>query len=154
MGKPIKRHPSLVQVSREHHYGLLLSWKIREGLKNNIAPERIKRYTDWFYEKYQKAHFDIEEQFIYPILSSDHPLIVQAIQEHRHIEALFHQEDNLTDMLMALEKAMEAHIRFEERNLFNQIQEVATPEQLQLIEDNHNQPFEDTWEDEFWVRSK
>ena len=151
---PIKRHPSLIPVSREHHFGLLLCWKIREGLRLGIDAKRIKRYTDWFFEKYQKAHFDIEEKYIFTILPENHPLIVQAIQEHRYIEMLFGhgQNDSLNDALTALEQAMEAHIRFEERNLFNLIQETATEEQLRLIEAHHNQPFGDDWEDAFWER--
>jgi len=32
MNQPIKRHVALQPVSREHHYGLLLSWKIRDSL--------------------------------------------------------------------------------------------------------------------------
>lgn len=43
MSQPIKRHPSLQPLSREHHYGLLLSWKIREGFKREVPPERIKK---------------------------------------------------------------------------------------------------------------
>lgn len=46
MPKPIKRHTALKPLSREHHHGLLLSWKIREGLKRNIEIPRIKKYID------------------------------------------------------------------------------------------------------------
>ena len=31
-----KRHKALQNLSREHHHGLLLSWKIRTGLNKNI----------------------------------------------------------------------------------------------------------------------
>jgi hemerythrin-like domain-containing protein len=154
MGSPIKRHTSLIPISREHHFGLLLSWKIREGLKYNVNPARIMDYCVWFYNTNLKLHFDIEEQYMYPILGNDHPMIVQALHEHRHIEQLILQKENVTDVLLALEKAIDTHIRFEERNLFNLIQEKATEDQLRLIEQNHNAPFEDTWEDTFWVKVK
>ena len=154
MSKPIKRHESLQQVSREHHYGLLMSWKIREGLKRKVDPSRIKKFIDWFYEKYQKAHFDIEEKYIYPVLNNDDPMIIQAIEEHRYIESLFREKDQIEDALIALEKAMDNHIRFEERILFNKVQKIATEEQLKLIEENHNTPFEDDWEDQFWKSPK
>ncbi len=150
---PLKRHPSLIPVSREHHFGLLLCWKIREGIKLGIDVQRIKRYTDWFYDTYQKAHFEIEEKYIFTILPESHPLIVQAKQEHRAIEKLFEQEDNLHEVLTSIEKAMDAHIRFEERILFNLIQETATEEQFKQIEAHHNQPFSDDWEDTFWDRN-
>lgn len=154
MGKPIKRHPSLVPVSREHHFGLLLSWKIREGLKNDIAPERIMRYCRWFYDTNLKHHFSIEEKYLYPILGYHHPLIVHALEDHHQIEQLMKQTDNLTKTLTDFGEILENHIRFEERNLFNIIQESATEEQLKLIVEHHNEPFNDTWEDEFWNRPK
>ena len=47
--KPLKRHKALQPLSRDHHHGLLLSWKIRSGFKKNIDVERIKVYADWFY---------------------------------------------------------------------------------------------------------
>ena len=65
MPKPVKRSISLTPISREHHHGLLLSWKIREGLKKKLAPKRIKRYTDWFWECHLQSHFDFEEKYIY-----------------------------------------------------------------------------------------
>ena len=50
--KPIKRNKSIQSISREHHHGLLLCWKIRQGMKKNIEPQRIKVYVDWFYNEY------------------------------------------------------------------------------------------------------
>ena len=35
--KPQKRHKALQPLSREHHHGLLLSWKIRTGFSKDIA---------------------------------------------------------------------------------------------------------------------
>jgi len=39
---PIKRSIALQPLSREHHHGLLLCWKIRTGLKKGIDIDRIK----------------------------------------------------------------------------------------------------------------
>jgi hypothetical protein len=47
--KPLKRHAALQPLSREHHHGLLLGWKIRTGLSNGAPLERIKAYADWFF---------------------------------------------------------------------------------------------------------
>ncbi len=47
---PIKRHETIVQFSREHHYGLLLVWKIKQGIQKNIDPERISSYVLYFFE--------------------------------------------------------------------------------------------------------
>jgi len=48
--KPLKRYKALQPLSKEHHHGLLLSWKLRMGFKKNIEIERMKTYADWFYQ--------------------------------------------------------------------------------------------------------
>jgi hypothetical protein len=48
--KPIKRSAALSPLSREHHEGLLFAWKIRQGLQKNIDPERISKFTKWFWD--------------------------------------------------------------------------------------------------------
>ena len=86
MHKPIKRHKALKPVSREHHHGLLLSWKIRQGLKLNISTERICNYLNWFWEHHLKPHFEVEENYIFPILGNDNQLVKQALEDHQKIK--------------------------------------------------------------------
>ncbi len=148
---PIKRHESLRPLSREHHHGLLCAWKIREGLKRNVEPARIRKYTSWFWNSHLHEHFRIEESFVFTILPSSNELVQQALDEHKTLQNLFAQNDESEDSLTLLEKTLDAHIRFEERTLFNAIQEVATPEQFKIIEQNHDESFVDNFEDEFWV---
>ena len=57
--KPQKRHKALQPLSREHHHGLLLSWKIRAGFSENIGPKRIKVYADWFFKNHLIPHFHL-----------------------------------------------------------------------------------------------
>jgi iron-sulfur cluster repair protein YtfE (RIC family) len=46
---------------------------------------------------------------------------------------------------------LEGHIRFEERVLFNKIQEKASAEELQEIQQHHDKEITcGVWEDEFW----
>ncbi|MBR9845633.1 MAG: hemerythrin domain-containing protein [Algicola sp.] len=150
--KPLKRHKALQPLSREHHQGLLLSWKIRTGFKKNIEPERIKTYANWFFENHLIPHFEIEETLIFPILEPEHELIKRALAEHRRLKRLFTETENDTKTLIKIEEELEQHIRFEERILFPEIQKVATEEQLLHIENVH-QPdsFEDNLVDAFWT---
>ncbi|HUH25413.1 MAG TPA: hypothetical protein VLY87_02205 [Flavobacterium sp.] len=150
--KPIKRHPSMQQFSRDHHFGLLLSWKIRQGIKKNIALERMKAYAIWTFEHQIKPHFDLEEVHLLSLLSEDDALRVQTIKEHRVLEALFNTENFSQDTLSNIEELLDAHIRFEERILFNHLQQIATPEELARIEEKHHEAiFKDDWQDEFWT---
>ena len=151
MSPPIKRHQDLQAVSREHHFGLLLSWKIRAGFRKEIAPERIKKYTDWFWENYLKAHFDFEENYIFTILDKQHKYIKKALKDHRRLMRLFTSSDNTERNLWLIEEELDAHIRFEERILFKEIEFVGTEEQLKQIARSHETKDLYDWEDEFWV---
>jgi len=149
--KPLKRHKALQPLSREHHHGLLLSWKIRSGFNKNIDPKRIKTYTDWFFKSHLIPHFEMEEKHIFTILESDSELIKRALAEHRRLKRLFNETTDITKSLGKIEEELEQHIRFEERVLFPEIQKVATEEQMLLIEKIHHQePFKDKLDDEFW----
>ncbi len=44
----MKRSEYIVPLSKDHHFGLLCSWKIQKGLDKNIALNRITAYVDFF----------------------------------------------------------------------------------------------------------
>lgn len=148
---PIKRIKELQPLSREHHYGLLVCWKIRQGIKKNIAHERIKKYTNWFWDKHLQHHFEIEEGYVFPILGNKNSLIIQAKNEHQQLKKLFEEQTVLSNSLNQLEQDLQKHIRFEERVIFNEIQKVATKDEIELIAVAHTSNFKDDYEDEFWL---
>ncbi|WP_421801241.1 hemerythrin domain-containing protein [Flagellimonas sp.] len=152
MGRtPIKRHSALQGVSREHHHGLLLCWKIRTGLSKNVSMERIKVYVDWFYRTYLVPHFELEETYIFPIVGNDHPWVKKALSDHRRLIRLFTSTTADMKTLGQIEETLEQHIRFEERQLFNHVQEMANNKQLDIIEKQHsNEKFNDNISDPFW----
>ncbi len=147
---PIKRHEALKPLSREHHHGLLLCWKIREGFRRNIEIDRIKRYTDWFWHHHLTHHFAAEEKFIFSILPPGNDLTRKALAEHRRLKRLFEDDQDTFRSLSLIDEELERHIRFEERVLFNEVQRVATPEQLQAIKTHPADLAFDDWEDVFW----
>ena len=149
--KPLKRDDALVPLSREHHRGLLLCWKIKTGLSKNVEPERIKRYADWFYAEHLTPHFAEEENALFPILGNDNTLVERAVKEHRELETLFADNSNVEHTLRSIADLLDKHIRFEERVLFGVIQETASGEQLKALE-RHNaaQPFCENASDAFW----
>lgn len=150
--KPQKRHRALQPVSREHHYGLLLSWKIRAGFNKNIDPKRIKEYVDWFFEHHLIPHFEMEEMHIFTILNKDNDLIKRALADHRRLKRLFTETENEAITLNKIEEELDRHIRFEERVLFPEIQKVATENQFAFIDGLHQgTDFTDKLDDEFWL---
>lgn len=153
---PIKRHNALQPISHDHHQALLVSWKIRMGLRKSIEPERIKRFCDFFYKSHLADHFTLEEEYIFPILGDKHELIRKALADHRTLSTLFAHKHADVKTLALIEKELEEHVRFEERILFNEIQKIATEEQLNLVATVHPGGKEDiknieSWEDQFWL---
>ena len=149
---PIKRNENLKAISREHHHGLLLSWKIRNGLKKEVAPERIKKYVNWFYSTHLLPHFELEEKYVFTILDKEHELVKKALSEHRRLKRLFESKTATIKNLIQIEEELESHIRFEERVLFNEIQMIATEKQLEEIKTIHKEEkFEDNLTDAFWL---
>ena len=134
---PVERLPELQGISREHHEGLLLCWKIRAGTAKGASPARIRKYCKRFLRERLKPHFTIEETVLFPVLGMDHPGVRRAMAEHRRLQRLINGRTDATLAISMIEEELEAHIRFEERQLFNLIQEVATPEQLEEIEKAH-----------------
>ena len=149
---PLKRDPALRHLSHDHHHGLLLCWKIRQGFKLGVEPARMKNYCVWFWTSYLNPHFEEEEKVIFPILPEDNLLIKQALTEHKRLRKLFSSWENPEKTLGQIEEELEKHIRFEERILFPEIQEKATVEQLEAIAAHgKREKFVENGEDPFWV---
>lgn len=149
--KPLKRAEFLIPLSREHHHGLLLCWKIKTGFSKGIAASRIKAYADWFFNYALVPHFEMEEKHIFPILGNENNLVKQAIEEHRRLTALFADTTQTETSLQQIQVELANHIRFEERVLFNEIQDAATPEKLAYVNQLlANEKFIDNTTDAFW----
>jgi len=152
---PIKRNEFLKPISREHHFGLLLCWKIRTGLTKNVAVSRIKNYADWYYQEHLLPHFDLEEKHVFTILGEENELVKKALSDHRRLKRLFESHIDLEKNLSLIEDELESHIRFEERVLFNKIQEIASDEQLQSLKEIHKKGgFVDNIKDPFWSKKR
>lgn len=153
--EPISRHNALKPISREHHNGLLFCWKLRTGFKNGVEIQRLKAYADWFFSTYLVPHFQIEEEQLFPILGNNHKLIKRALAEHRRLTRLFSDTENTVKSLSLIEEELDAHIRFEERVLFSEIEKEATENQLAELEklpDTGTQ--ESGWQDAFWEKKQ
>lgn len=151
---PIKRNESLKNLSRDHHYGLLLCWKIRTGLKK-VDHIRIKNYTDHFFKEHLLPHFGLEEKYIFPLLGEESTLVQTAMNDHKKLKQLFQTQENVLESLVQIEIELEKHIRFEERILFKELQRLIPEDELiAALGTVNGQPEEDDWEDKFWEQLK
>lgn len=154
---PIKRHEGLKPLSRDHHHGLLLCFKIREGLKKKVELKRMKDYNDFFFQSQLVPHFEFEEKYVFPLLENEHEIVQQALSEHKRLRMLFKEENPTAETFQKIERELNAHIRFEERELFNEIQQHTNNETLMLISEKEDQietPDPDDWHNPFWLKQK
>lgn len=154
--KPIKRSKHILQLSKDHHFTLLFCWKLRQGLKWELDTERIKSYVQYFWEKDMRQHFREEEEVLFAPVKDDK--VQKAINDHRQIEKLVESLNTLTrdealKQLRALADTVDAHIRYEERQLFPHLEKVLTEAQLESVGarlKKHTR--EDEYPDEFWKK--
>ncbi len=158
--KPIKRNPALVEFSKDHHFGLLLVWKIRQGQRKEIPPVRIANYISFFFHEDLIHHFADEEKYLFIKLPLTDIQRKRAEGEHAEIRSLvagIKQNPFDRGLLTEFADLLEGHIRFEERELFNRLQAVMSEEELlKLLNEVPARPHpgDDAWEDNFWEREE
>ena len=154
----MKRNINLQSLSKDHHHGLLLGWKIRQGLKRGAALSVISEYVSYFAMMALFPHFEEEESVILPFMTNDNELKQRTIAEHKLIKELILLigADPKESCLIELADLIDQHIRFEERLLFPYLESVLSGDDLLLIgeqlKENHHS-FVDTYHDEFWKSS-
>jgi hypothetical protein len=154
--KPIKRNPAIVDFSKDHHFTLLQVWKIREGLKKLVQVERISKFVLHFFNADLIPHFKAEEELLFTKFTTDNPLRIQAESEHLIIYKLIDElKNNLSDkeLLLNIAGTLEKHIRFEERQLFNFLQENLSEAELTKIATElktRGHSTDAAWNDVFW----
>ncbi len=157
---PIKRHQALVSFSKDHHFGLLLVWKIRQGLKKAVSNERISNYVLYFFKEDLAKHFSDEEQMLFNQLPADDILRLRAEEEHKNIYdlvTLIRKNKDDAALLNSIADELEKHIRFEEREFFNHIQKIIPENELIEIAirlTNDSKAIDENWKDKFWNTSQ
>ena len=154
--QPIKRSPQLAPLSREHHDGLLFAWKIKQGIANRTSPETMAAFAKWYWRNHIKPHFFQEEKILMPYMPAGHPMAKRLKEEHDHIRELVLELDEEADTrhLQLLADLVTAHIRFEERELFNYLETLLQPDQLAAVQtalEAHPLEEESSWTNEFWL---
>lgn len=155
--KPIKRNKYLLQLSKDHHFSLLFCWKIREGLKQQVGAERMKKYVLHFWQNGLEPHFREEEKILFAPAKDDK--VQRAMEEHKQIKkqvdtVLSSPGGEAAKSLALLADAVDAHVRYEERVLFPHLEEILSDAELKAVgkQLQHETVFEDNYADEFWKK--
>ena len=156
--EPIKRSKELVSLSRDHHDGLLLCWKINAGISKGISAGRIGSYVVNFFDDSLAIHFEDEEQYVFSLLEPGNSNRKEAELHHvrlREFVDSFRNSNPITTLsLKSFSDLLNEHIRFEERVLFNIIEQEADSTKLKSVEENltNHSKCNTEWHDQFWLK--
>ncbi|CAL1519492.1 hemerythrin domain-containing protein [Chitinophaga sp. MM2321] len=156
--RPIKRNEHIMPLSREHHMGLLFCWKLRQGVKREIAPDRIRKYINYFWDTHLKQHFEEEENILFNQVK--HKFCDEAIVQHQQITDMIQRINTagkeVPGIYTSLAALIDQHIRFEERELFPYLESALSAKSLSNIgiqlKNMHAVTPVDNYQDEFWVK--
>lgn len=152
--RPNEAHKILMNLKKDHRLISVLSYRIRLGFRNETDLKRIKKYADWYYENYIKPHFILEEEQLLNLLPDDSKIRKRAMADRRRVERLFEDNTDLNRSLSLLEEELDELIRYEERVLYEELQEYISEEEIEELERLHKPKKEGYWPDPFWEEKK
>jgi quercetin dioxygenase-like cupin family protein len=139
--RAMKRHPSLIPLSHDHHHALVEARRLRRAAEAS-DDERRAAVAEFlrFFSAETIRHFRTEEELVFPLLvgqdGDGSELLVRALLEHQRIHALaarIERAPRSADM-RELGELLEAHVRLEERRLFPLIEEIASEHALRELD--------------------
>lgn len=144
----MKRHASLVPLSRDHHHGLVMAQRLVLGRSTNPRADwpadrahQAARLIE-FFETDLRPHFEIEEAHVFPAAARDlHDGAGRTralVAEHETMRAMIREladdpTSRLEERLTAFGELLKAHIHQEEQVLFEQMQAACAPEVLETL---------------------
>ena len=124
------RHTKLQPLSRQHHDELLACLLLKKGIKKEADLPTLQAFTRQFWNDDLRHHVKAEESGLVPLLLANASLKQYALvlhNDHELLETIFERSQNghlSYRMLELFADTLEEHIRFEERVVFNVMQEV------------------------------
>jgi hemerythrin-like domain-containing protein len=134
----VLRDPALIPLSQQHHNALSLCVLTERALRGDRAEATINRLARKAIDHYEielTNHFGIEEQFLFPLIERElgrTPLLDELVAEHRLLDRMVDQMRTApsAELLESFCKLLRTHVRREENELFQQIQQRLSPDVL------------------------
>jgi iron-sulfur cluster repair protein YtfE (RIC family) len=134
------RDKSLIPLSHQHQRALALCVRIDRAQPIPAADvESWQAEIEQLFEQEIKVHFSAEEQLLFPAarqFSKLIPLVDELIADHAVLRQSFSQARARTlsaEGLPILAQQLSAHIRKEERQLFERLQQLMDPKDLSSL---------------------
>src|SRR5687768_121192 len=121
------RHSALIPLSHDHHLGLMAAQRLKRGDTAYKRSSSIEESVAELWRTELADHFEQEERFLFAVETSDEirAMIRRAIDEHARIRDLVERigrGEEVAASARELGTLLDAHIRFEERELFERMQ--------------------------------
>jgi hemerythrin-like domain-containing protein len=135
------RNKNLIPLSHQHQHALAFCVSIDRALANPAAMETgtIQQEITRLYESELANHFEAEERFLFPAaeqLEEMSSLVDELRIEHglirRGVKRAEARDLTVSD-IQVFAASLSAHIRKEERELFEAVQQRLTPEELERV---------------------
>jgi hemerythrin-like domain-containing protein len=135
------RNKNLIPLSHQHQHALAFCVSIDRALANPAAMETgtIQQEITRLYESELASHFEAEERFLFPAaeqLEEMTSLVDELRIEHglirRGVKRAEARDLTVSD-IQVFAASLSAHIRKEERELFEAVQQRLTPEELERV---------------------
>ena len=135
---PIKRSEELQPLSRQHHNGLLFCLLLQKGIKKQADLEVMREFIQSFRYKDLHHHFSLEENYLTPLSRQYASLqngLERMVNEHYELKNIINANSlNISyESIDELRINLDAHIRFEERELFPLIEQTISEQQRLAI---------------------
>jgi len=134
---PLKRRPQLQGLSEDHHNALVVALRCRRVAEGRIdsSPDDVWPGVLEFFALQIGPHFEIEERLLMPALTvlGESAMVERLTEEHERLRAFAAMSRITSAELGAFGALLEEHIRYEERQVFEQTQDRLAKETLDAI---------------------
>jgi hemerythrin-like domain-containing protein len=134
------RDKSLIPLSHQHQRALALCVRIDRAQPIPSADlQAWQAEIEQHFEEEIRIHFAAEEQVLFPSARQFPeviPIVEELIADHASLRECFSQAEAhrmSAESLPAFAQQLSAHIRKEERQLFERLQKLMTPDELALL---------------------
>ena len=132
------RDPALIPLSQQHHNGLALCVLTERALQSDRSDASINQLARRAVDRYEielTNHFGIEEQLLFPLIERElgrMTIVNELIADHRALESMVDRLRTApsAEVLERFCELLRSHIRREENELFQDIQQRLPKEML------------------------
>lgn len=141
----MKRHPALVALSEDHHHELVQARRLMAASTEppDARLHAASAYVEVFFGE-TVEHFRREEETVFPLYArqpaANAALLERVLREHMELHGLARAlraeaaaGDVSAETLGQLGALLRSHVRLEERELFEDVQRVVPPGELDRL---------------------